>query len=452
MPNPDWRFSAPSLDELISGVITPGSATSGAARAAATGTGGRCAIVIPVHDEAGFLGRHLDALERQTSKDFDVILVHSPGFSTAGLLGGRPYGITALPLKHSLGAGAFYAGQKYALEAGYRTVILADVDAIPVSPALVGRLSGLAASSSGSVFLPGLKTPGRPVCRSASVHWYGAMSSSALLRAGLTYLPIRFGGEDSEFGYRLSASGLRFTYVTDVCMDHPINKPISLEEGFVRTLFELRNSGLLFYRAEVWPKSAAFYGLCSSCFFDSPGRFIRRVGACAGAVLDLAAADLSKNYAGAVPPLPPYPEARLDDALSTGRAVVVSQAPAEEAGARFALAMKRNSSLKLSIAGPITPHKYFLYLLGLALTNDIVVVWTAWRHRFSPPLLLAKSVYVVAGDKAYEVQRGAGIPARCARFAASMLALCLLGALYLPASFAGWLRLRGAFRRYGVRN
>jgi GT2 family glycosyltransferase len=441
MPSNDWLRRGPELDELVASVSV-----------IKTQPGKRCALIMPVHNELGYLKSHLDALKKQTTSDFDVIVVHSPGLDVSWLKK-TPYGMIILSLKEPLGAGAFYAGEKYAFEQGYTAIILADVDALPISPGIVQRLAGLASADKGAVFIPSRKSlPG--TSEGAPIHWYGAMNRSVLEQSGLSYLPLFFGGEDTELMQRMRGSGIRFVRVEDVFMDHPRAKHIRLEQGVARTKYYIRNHGLMMYRHNGWSLTALALAFCSACFFDRLDRFSLRLKWALEAMRDLARLDLSARYVAGEFKLPPYEEVPLDEALSSGkrvRALIAKSNTSKDAAETIAM---RCSGLGISAEEPLRKSlsvvAYLSRLFRLALQNDTLVMCVGWEWNFSPPLLLVPNLYVSDGERLFAIQRDPNALSRVFRFMVSMSALTVLTLIYLPISFISWLRLRGAFRGYGL--
>jgi hypothetical protein len=408
---------------------------------------------MPVHNELDYLKRHLDELKKQTTSDFDVIVAHSPGLDVSWL-GKMPYGLVLLSLKGLVGAGgAYYTGEKYAIEQGYSVIILADVDSIPVSPGIVQRLAGLASSDKGAVFIPSMKRSPKTI-KGTPLHWYGAMNRSVLEKNGLTYLPFFFGAEDTELMQRMIKIGIRFVHVEDVFMDHPSSKPIYLEQGVVRMLYDIRNHGLVLYYPSTWSQIALALAFSSMCFFDRLDRFSLRLRWALEAISDLARLDLSSRYVAGRFKLPPYGEVPLHEALTSGkrtRALIAREFISKDAAETLATQCSAlGIPIEESLHRGMNPLVYMLRIFRIAIQNDSLVMCMGWQWNFSPPLLLVPNLYVNDGERLFIVQRDPNALSRIFRFAVSMSALTLLTAIYLPVSFISWQRLRGAFRGYGL--
>jgi glycosyltransferase involved in cell wall biosynthesis len=186
---------------------------------------GRAAIIIPTYRNSEMLGKHIKALERQSFQDFDLIIVYGKDdeFVDAPAIHIRE--------KNSFGcAGAFYIGEKKALEEGHGTVILADDDALPASEDLVEKLVE-AIENGADVAYPELRyPPGSRKYHSRIIHHYGCVSSKVLHEAGLTYLPFVVGGEDLELQDRLNIRKYHAKDV-DAVAEHPARLPVQIDEG-----------------------------------------------------------------------------------------------------------------------------------------------------------------------------------------------------------------------------
>ena len=431
MYDPRWLNKGPGLEELAGEVV--GMPKSG-----------RTAIIIPAHDDPEEMLAHLSALEKQSTSDFDVILVLSPSFPEERVCGTRPYGVVKILLRDNLGVAGYYAGEIYALSKGYRSIIFADSDSLPVSQDLVEKLSAYAASSESRVFLPSMRSADSMPRRSHSMHWYGAMNRSVLEKTGLTYLPMFFGGEDEEMEQRIMSVGAEFEDVTDLFMDHPLSKPISLPSGLARTLYDLRNRGLLLYHRSSYSRTPLFYAFNSISYMDRADRASRRLGMGLGAIRDMAMWDLSSHYSRMEGLSLPYPESSLDEALSSGKNVVVIGCDEDKdripGCGRFESAMLES----------LRPLDHFFGLIPIAAGCDTLIISVDWKQRFCLPSMLAPNVFLRVGNKTYAVQRGRGVLSRYAGFALSCAVMASLAVAYLPLSFLSWLRVRKSKIGYGL--
>jgi len=206
--NKKWLRKGPELPELV-----------GEIRDERGGKRRKAAIVIPTRNGNDLTDRHLRLLSAQTCRDFDVIMVY--GENDAFLP--HTYGVPAVHLRRSMdcgSAGGFYTGEKFALENGYETLILADNDCFPESASLVKDL--LKGTDNGTdVIFPGVRNiGGKKPERRGTLPQYGCMRAQMLTKVGLTYLPFYFGGEDNELLRRIMNHGYRIGYVNSAAY-HP---------------------------------------------------------------------------------------------------------------------------------------------------------------------------------------------------------------------------------------
>lgn len=104
---------------------------------------GKTAVIIPTFNTAEMVNKHLDALQKQTTKDFDVIVIDSGKSEDRNKINTeRPFRVIVKYFKEDLGgAGSSYKGMKYAMQTGYRNIMLSDSDCIPKSANLIEELA-----------------------------------------------------------------------------------------------------------------------------------------------------------------------------------------------------------------------------------------------------------------------------------------------------------------------
>ncbi len=181
---------------------------------------GKTAIIIPCRKKASFLEEHVRRLGRQDSGDFDVIAVYG---EEDGFIASEGVGMLHLRRAFDFGsAGAFYSGQRCALEEGYENIIMADDDCWPAEDGIVRRLAK-ALETHPVVkpkirFMPSGKRSESVICQ------YGAMRREVLENVGLTYLPLYSGGEDFDLERRICDGGFRIE-VIDAVATHPDGAP-----------------------------------------------------------------------------------------------------------------------------------------------------------------------------------------------------------------------------------
>ncbi len=171
-------------------------------------------IVIPFYNEYPLLFEHLERLSKQTVGAFDVIVVMEPGGEVervARFMKGKKlgFGLVAAVRKENSGcSGGIFAGQRYALENGYRYMILTDVDCLPYDKDLVEELMknkerGLVGSiNEADGEKPQIDEQGYKTSQGAGFH-YQLYSSELIRRYGLCYKPLYYGADDCEYSERI---------------------------------------------------------------------------------------------------------------------------------------------------------------------------------------------------------------------------------------------------------
>jgi GT2 family glycosyltransferase len=179
----------------------------------------RIAIAIPTRNWNEILSEHLKRLSAQTFRDFDVIIVYGEDDEYLDDVCGLQ--VVHIRRKSDCGsAGGFYIGEKFAFDEGYDRVILADNDALPDSGSLVLELVR-AVDSGADIALPKVRNKKGGEARTIDIiAQYGCMSSAMLKKAGLTFFPFYFGGEDIEHLERMRRHGAKIAYV-ESCALHP---------------------------------------------------------------------------------------------------------------------------------------------------------------------------------------------------------------------------------------
>ena len=180
-------------------------------------TGSDVLVIVPCFNETGLLIEHIECLSRQTSHAFDALLVLSASFPEKEIIdylqkNPPKFGVIAIKEKENTGsAGGFFEGQKYALENGYRHVLHADVDCLPVDPELVENLlkeksrpvvspTIVFSSPSGQQTM----TPESRRGELISFSHYTLVSADVLKKYGLYYAPFYGGYEDAEYMHRVA--------------------------------------------------------------------------------------------------------------------------------------------------------------------------------------------------------------------------------------------------------
>jgi GT2 family glycosyltransferase len=436
-----WIRKGPPLHELVSKVSVKGRK-------------GDCALIIAVHDESDVLNRHLDLLLQQSVQDFDVIIVHSPQLDLSKVKLERPFGVTLVSMYSALGpGGAYYAGEKYALRNGYRSLILVDVDCTPLDKGLVQLLRGSAVSEPGSFFLPVMELLRRSETKSRSIHWYGAMDRSVLETAGLTYLPLYLGYEDAELQMRLESAGFRLRYPDGMLMEHPLSKKgVGTAKILERMLYRQRNAvSIIPTYHRPWLTTHA-YNLTALSFFDSGERFLFRVRAALSLFRAIARLELNREDAFHELAMPPYRKTALKEALASAKkpaAVIVPEQLGDDRAAALASSFKSEGvrTVIVSLPYPIPVMSGILHAMP---GSDALLLCIPWERSFNPLLLLVPNLYLYDGEDTWIVQHEPNPAVRLFRCAASCFSFACMAAVYSVLALVSFLRTNRAFRRYGL--
>jgi len=197
------------------------------------------AIIIPTYKRPHILKEHLKELTKQTTKDFDVVIVYG---NEDDILNDE-FGLSATHIKRKedIGsAGGFYLGEKFCIEEGYKQIILADDDCYPVSKNLIESVvKGL--KNGAALVFPKIKTnesgDGKPNCIIAQ---YGGLKADVLKIIGLTYLPFYQSGEDIELYQRILKRKMKILFID--CVAFHSHLPFFLTLNPVMSFYYHRNS------------------------------------------------------------------------------------------------------------------------------------------------------------------------------------------------------------------
>ncbi len=227
----------------------------------------RTAIVMPTSGDSEMVGRHLEALALQDFNEFDIIIVYAPGTGFVE----SPLNILHVQEKEDNGiAGAYYLGQKLAISEGYERIILADDDCVPESTALVGELLGKCHKE---IVYPRVDyRPAASPLREDVVNHYCCIPRDALLKSGLTYLPLYAGSEEFDLRQRLLDSGFKSAYA-EAGVFHPREMP-TLACGFRKTYYYGRGTliGLMLWGRWMRMVAATFFHLMIGVSYFTLGR------------------------------------------------------------------------------------------------------------------------------------------------------------------------------------
>lgn len=169
------------------------------------------AIIIATYKKRDVLAEHLKKLEKQTCRDFDIIIVYGEedkfleDAGWASILHVREKGRNGC-------AGAFYIGQKLALQDNYKIIIMADDDCYPEAETLVEDLvAGIMKGE--KLLMPSIKVKDK-TWKHGLIYHYGCLSSDVFRKIGLTFVPLFFGGEDIELLERARKAGFTPEFVS----------------------------------------------------------------------------------------------------------------------------------------------------------------------------------------------------------------------------------------------
>ena len=247
-----WLRKGPALDEVVSERVDRRKGRK------------ETAIVITTYGNQALLREHLRALEKQSSGDFDVIIVYGERDVVAE---------STLPILHikergrNGSSGAYYIGEKTALDEGYGIVMLADDDCMPESPNLVKSLAE-SARSGNKIVMPMLHKRDRGMKKTSIPHYYGTFSREVLEDAGLTYFPLFFGGEDVELMYRMVRAGYSAMHI-EAAVIHPDIVPFFLDASLKRYYYTRGEFEALIVRGSIAEPFAffAFHSIASAALF-----------------------------------------------------------------------------------------------------------------------------------------------------------------------------------------
>ncbi|MBU0527959.1 glycosyltransferase [Candidatus Micrarchaeota archaeon] len=205
-------LSAPKLESIISKKIDR-----------RKGNHAKTAIVIATYQNPEVLKKHLDLLEKQSFKDFDIIIVYG---ENDNFLDGAPEDILHIKEKGRNGcAGAFYIGQKTALDEGYENIISADDDCFPVSETLVEELVRRVQKEN-TIAIPKWRRDKEKIQHEYVFH-YSCIPQKILRKSGLPFYPLFFGGDDVEMIERIKKMGINVEHTEATTYHELLEMPLT---------------------------------------------------------------------------------------------------------------------------------------------------------------------------------------------------------------------------------
>lgn len=237
-------------------------------------------IVIPFYKNYEALSEHLERLSRQTYGKFDVLIVLN-SVSDENIVmeivekGKSDFSITLVKRKEDTGSsGGFFCGEKYVLENGYSSFILADDDCMPGEDRLVEKL--LAEHDKGrNVPQPRIRymLDGEFVFTGTCAHMYSLYDSALLKETGLHYYHLYIGADDSEFQSRVRR--FRRLELIDSTVIHPARH--SIFANFDRSLL-YRTNDMLFFVPDRFLYYLYNFSFFIPCYLILGGRRTRSGG------------------------------------------------------------------------------------------------------------------------------------------------------------------------------
>jgi glycosyltransferase involved in cell wall biosynthesis len=222
-------------------------------------------IVIPFYQNYDALFKHLRLLSKQTTQDFNAILVLNvvsdekriADFIEKSEFG---FGIIVSKRKEDTGStGGFFTGEKFAIENGYQEVVLADDDCMPEDPNLIEQLLESKKSSRPIASRVKLMINDSEWVEGLSLHMYSRIGRELLISRGLHFVPLYIGADDAEFSKRIALDGKNPR--SPAWASHPYTHTIFVD--FVRSLL-YRINHMLFVGL-AWNKSIFLQNFALLC-------------------------------------------------------------------------------------------------------------------------------------------------------------------------------------------
>ena len=450
-----WIHQGPDLGEIVH--LPADSRRKSAARKS-------IAIIIPVKDEMDLLQSHLGLLSRQTTQDFDVIVVHKCAIDPKEVevqKGRRKHGLIFLGEKAGadLGlTGAFYAGQKFAVGHGYGCIINADVDCLPVSDDLVEKLARAVRAEKGTFFYPWRKGVESPPY---ITNWYGAMSRELLCGCGLIYLPLYYGWDEFEFSSRLKSTGFKKRSLSGVSMDHDILKHRCGKRISPLLYYIIRNGALMSFRypGALWLSLST---LSPICFYESVSGMAIKTRMLFRVMSDIATMRFARTGWPEEAEIPEDKMQELDAFLRDGcpgtKFIIIADQIGIERAQWLARELDANDvpykSFELKMRDPLSEASHVFYEVASSSLRYERVVMVSGNGicSFNPFCLMARNYYFSNGRKVRALFRDSGVMMRILRPAVSAISFAIASCVFIALTCLTQLRLgKDAFAGYGMR-
>jgi len=177
-----------------------------------------CCIVIPAGHALDMLETHLKHLEKQDTRDFDVLIIGKKPKTEP-----KEINMLICDEKYPVGSsGGFGLGQVQAYLLGYEYVINADLDCFPVSTNLVSTLMSIAKKTNNVVeplSMSNRSYDPKKINDRHTINHYGIVPRKIIEKYGFENFRFYRGGEELDFDLRINAESA-LLYEKSVIVEH----------------------------------------------------------------------------------------------------------------------------------------------------------------------------------------------------------------------------------------
>lgn len=283
--------------------------------------------------------------------------------------------------------------------------------------------------------------------------WYGAVHSSAHLRAGFAYIPLYFGCQELELRTRLQRSGARARTLGGVSLEHRFSPAPWKDAG--RILYSLRNQGVLSIGFSGFLPNALSSISCLA-FFDSLGCLASRCRIAAALLCEMAALRMYRCESFHKARIGRGRPSDLARILSSGSRISAISVPRSmgrgaSSAARRALASRGIPIRTVGGDGAVFLLRLYAAILSSSICYDSVVLLSRPLLAMNPFGLLAKNLYCIDPEgRPAALLEGRPPAVRAGSFLISIALLSLILPAYLLLSAAAWLRIGRNAAGYGT--
>ncbi len=417
-----WLSEGPSLTDLIANIKDERK------------PGNKMALIIPTFENNDLLIRQLDKLKSQSFKGFDIIIVY--GADDPFIKKPEWSSILHLRQKSRQGSsGGYYAGQRCAMDQGYETVVLSDNDCLPVSDDLMRELAR--AIDDGAQAVIANQTHGDPafINQVGIPHYYGCFRRDVLIKTGLTYLPLFYGGEDIDLLERIRKQGIPIERVHARAF-HPRIKPAAIIDpkkrfyctrGEIESLLlrkEHLNSFLLIY----------IYSMMGLCYYalgrkDTGAAFIKGVWKGTGLKFFLDPGSKDDSWGNAVKSQTPH--GTFDFVINKDERLDLLKG---DHGPEFWLHLTDTSTFSYSLKR--IANTAFRFISARKVLGKKIQFYEDCKAVDLPLMLMANEAWLQFDGKSYQLFRGRGI----LQIIFWIGAIAIISPITMVSSFALFLR------------